>query len=209
MRQRLPESPPLFPEDQVTDRSERFLAAELVREKLFRKLGEEIPYGLTVEIESFKTEGATLHIHALIWVEKSGHKPIVIGKHGALLKAVGRKRAKTCSRRSTAKCFCACGSRSRKAGRTTNGRCAASVTRTSEGKVAAAFPRRVVARRSIQNHWIPACAGMTARRSDRNHWISACAGMTAEVRHKPLDSRLRGSDGGGPTETAGFPLARG
>ncbi|MCO6414315.1 MAG: GTPase Era [Thiogranum sp.] len=91
VRKRLPQSPPFFPEDQVTDRSERFLAAELVREKLFRKLGEEIPYGLTVEIESFKTEGETLHIHALIWVEKSGHKPIVIGKNGALLKAVGQE----------------------------------------------------------------------------------------------------------------------
>lgn len=91
VRKRLPEAPPFFPEDQVTDRSERFLAAELVREKLFRKLGEEIPYGLTVEIESFKTEGAMLHIHALIWVEKSGHKPIVIGKNGALLKAVGQE----------------------------------------------------------------------------------------------------------------------
>ena len=87
----LPESPPFFPEDQVTDRSERFLAAELVREKLFRKVGDEIPYGLTVEIESFKTEGGTLHIHALIWVEKSSHKPIVSGNKGALLKAVGKE----------------------------------------------------------------------------------------------------------------------
>ena len=91
VRKCLPESAPLFPEDQVTDRSERFLAAELVREKLFRKLGEEIPYGLTVEIESFKNEGHTLHIHALIWVEKSSHKPIVIGNKGALLKAVGQE----------------------------------------------------------------------------------------------------------------------
>jgi GTP-binding protein Era len=56
VRDRLPESPPCYSEDQVTDRSERFLAAELVREKLFRKLGEEIPYGLTVEIERFRTE---------------------------------------------------------------------------------------------------------------------------------------------------------
>ncbi len=91
VREYLPESPPLYPEDQVTDRSERFLAAELVREKLFRKLGEEIPYGLTVEIECFRSEKKTLHIHALIWVEKSGHKAIVIGAKGERLKAVGRE----------------------------------------------------------------------------------------------------------------------
>ncbi len=88
--QRLPLSPPFYPEDQVTDRSERFLAAELVREKLFRRLGEEVPYGLTVEIESFKEEKGVLHIHALIWVEKTSHKPIVIGSKGELLKQVGR-----------------------------------------------------------------------------------------------------------------------
>jgi GTP-binding protein Era len=87
----LPQAPPLFDEDQVTDRSQRFLAAELVREKLFRKLGEEIPYGLTVEIESFKDQGGVLHIHALIWVEKTSHKPIVIGNKGLLLKEVGRE----------------------------------------------------------------------------------------------------------------------
>ncbi|HHJ15284.1 MAG TPA: GTPase Era [Gammaproteobacteria bacterium] len=91
VRKHLPHAPPLYDEDQVTDRSERFLAAELVREKLFRKLGEEIPYGLTVEIESFKTEKKLLHIHALIWVEKSSHKPIVIGNKGERLKEVGRE----------------------------------------------------------------------------------------------------------------------
>jgi GTP-binding protein Era len=87
----LPQSPPWYDEDQVTDRSQRFLAAELVREKLFRKLGEEIPYGLTVEIESFKENSGVLHIHALIWVEKASQKPIVIGKKGLLLKEVGRE----------------------------------------------------------------------------------------------------------------------
>ena len=91
IREHLPVSVPFYPEDQVTDRSERFLAAELVREKLFRKLGDEIPYGLTVEIESFKEEEKILHIHALIWVEKSSLKPIVIGHKGALLKAVGKE----------------------------------------------------------------------------------------------------------------------
>ncbi|HFD79319.1 MAG TPA: GTPase Era [Gammaproteobacteria bacterium] len=91
VRRLLPESPPFYPEDQVTDRSERFLAAELVREKLFRKLGEEIPYGLTVEIERFRNEGKVLHIHALIWVEKASHKPIVIGNKGERLREVGRE----------------------------------------------------------------------------------------------------------------------
>jgi GTP-binding protein Era len=85
----LPEAPPLYPEDQVTDRSERFLAAELVREKLFRKLGQEVPYGLTVEIERFEQEGNLRRIHALIWVGRDSHKAIVIGKGGALLKEVG------------------------------------------------------------------------------------------------------------------------
>jgi GTP-binding protein Era len=89
VRDRLPESPPYYSEDQVTDRSERFLAAELVREKLFRKLGEEIPYGLTVEIERFSTEKKILQIYALIWVEKESHKPIVIGNKGERLKEVG------------------------------------------------------------------------------------------------------------------------
>ncbi len=91
VRQRLPESPPFYAEDQVTDRSERFLAAELVREKLFRRLGEEVPYGLTVEIERFETQKGTLHIHALIWVEKKRHKPIVIGGKGERLKGIGRE----------------------------------------------------------------------------------------------------------------------
>ena len=87
----LPVAQPFYDEDQVTDRSQRFLAAELVREKLFRRLGEEIPYGLTVEIESFKEEGNLLRIHALIWVEKASQKPIVIGHKGQLLKDVGRE----------------------------------------------------------------------------------------------------------------------
>jgi GTP-binding protein Era len=85
----LPVAPPLFPEDQVTDRSVRFLAAELVREKLFRKLGKELPYGLTVEIEQFRNEATIAHIHALIWVERKSQKYIVIGKQGRMLKQVG------------------------------------------------------------------------------------------------------------------------
>ena len=87
----LPESAPFFPPDQVTDRSERFLVAERVREKLFRKLGKELPYGLTVEVEHFRREGRIVHIHALIWVERRSQKNIVIGKQGAVLKEVGRQ----------------------------------------------------------------------------------------------------------------------
>jgi GTP-binding protein Era len=90
----LPEAPAMFPEDQITDRPVRFLAAELVREKLFRKLGRELPYGLTVEIESFKTEGAVTHIHALIWVERKSQKNIVIGRQGRMLKEVGTEARK-------------------------------------------------------------------------------------------------------------------
>jgi len=67
----------------------RFLAAELVREKLFRKLGRELPYGLTVQIEEYRSEPAITHIHALIWVERDSQKNIVIGKGGRVLKEVG------------------------------------------------------------------------------------------------------------------------
>jgi len=87
----LPESAPFYPEDQVTDRSERFLVAERVREKLFRKLGRELPYGLTVEVEDFRREAHIVHIHALIWVERQSQKNIVIGKQGRVLKEVGQQ----------------------------------------------------------------------------------------------------------------------
>ncbi len=87
----LPESVPFFPEDQITDRSERFLVAERVREKLFRKLGKELPYGITVEIERFRREQNIIHIHALIWVERQSQKSIVIGRQGRVLKEVGRE----------------------------------------------------------------------------------------------------------------------
>ncbi|MCG6976376.1 MAG: GTPase Era [Acidiferrobacterales bacterium] len=85
----LPEQPPLFPEDQLTDRSERFMAAEFVREQIFRSLGQEVPYSVAVEIERFKKEKKILHINALIWVEKSGQKAILIGKGGDRLKQIG------------------------------------------------------------------------------------------------------------------------
>jgi GTP-binding protein Era len=85
----LPEAPPLYGEDEVTDRSERFLAAELVREKLFRLLGEELPYAATVTVDKFDTEGNLRRIHASIVVDRPGHKAIVIGKGGEKLKQIG------------------------------------------------------------------------------------------------------------------------
>ena len=84
----LPESAPIFAEDDLTDRSERFLAAEFLREKLFRRLGEELPYGMTVEIERFETEGSLRRINAAIIVDRPAHKAIVIGKGGEQLKAI-------------------------------------------------------------------------------------------------------------------------
>jgi GTP-binding protein Era len=81
----------LFPADQVTTASERFLAAELIREKLTRLLREELPYALTVEIERFADEERLTRIHALIWVERTSQKGIVIGEKGATLREVGRQ----------------------------------------------------------------------------------------------------------------------
>lgn len=89
--ERLPERPFLFAEDELTTASQRFLAAELVREKLFRRLREELPYALTVEIERFEERPHRLHIHAVIWVERPGQKAIVIGDKGANLREVGRQ----------------------------------------------------------------------------------------------------------------------
>ena len=89
----LPESPQLYPPDQLTDVSDRFMAAEIVREKLTRRLQEEVPYGLVVEIEGMgeaEDEPGKLVIQAVIWVERTGQKAIVIGKGGDVLKEVGR-----------------------------------------------------------------------------------------------------------------------
>ncbi len=83
----LPEGAPLFPEDQLTDRSERFFAAELMREQLMQRYGEELPYRTSVEIERFEQQDGRYQIHALIWVERSSQKAIIIGKQGEALKA--------------------------------------------------------------------------------------------------------------------------
>lgn len=80
----------IFPANQFTDRSSRFLAAELVREQLFRHLGEELPYSITVETEQFDDEKKLYRIAAVIYVERDGQKSIVIGKKGELLKSVGK-----------------------------------------------------------------------------------------------------------------------
>lgn len=87
----LPEHAAHFEAEQITDRSERFLAAEFVREQVFRSFGQEVPYAAAVEIAEFREEPKHLHIEAVIWVEKEGQKAILIGKGGAGLKEIGRR----------------------------------------------------------------------------------------------------------------------
>jgi GTP-binding protein Era len=84
----MPESEAQYGEDEITDRSERFLAGELVREQLMLRLGEEVPYSATVEIEKFEEDGEMLRIAAVVWVERESQKPIVIGKGGERMKAI-------------------------------------------------------------------------------------------------------------------------
>lgn len=103
--QLLPESGSFFPEDQITDRSERFLAAEFIREKLMRSLGEEVPYALTVEIERFEDQGGLKKINAIIWVSRPGQKGIIIGKGGSLLKRIGEQARKDMERTFDSKVF--------------------------------------------------------------------------------------------------------
>jgi GTP-binding protein Era len=91
--QRLPMAPPLFPEEQLTDQTERFLVAEIIRERLFHHTGEEIPYAVAVVIEEFdeSRRPELVSIRAVIYVEKDSQKGIVIGKGGRLLKRVGQE----------------------------------------------------------------------------------------------------------------------
>jgi GTP-binding protein Era len=89
VRRFLPFSRPLYDEEQFTDRSERFLAAELIREQLMMRLHQEIPYSLAVGIEEFKRTDKLLRVGAVVWVERPGQKQIVIGKDGSVLKQVG------------------------------------------------------------------------------------------------------------------------
>ena len=86
----LPESPPLFPQDMYTDRNEQFHVAEIIREKLTLQLHQEMPYGLTVQVERLVREERGIAISAIIWVERDSQKGIAIGKNGGVLKKVGR-----------------------------------------------------------------------------------------------------------------------
>ena len=86
----LPESPPLFPEDMQTDRSDEFHIAEIIREKLTLMLHQEMPYGLTVQVERMVKEEKGIAINAVIWVERDSQKGIAVGKNGSVLKKVGR-----------------------------------------------------------------------------------------------------------------------
>lgn len=87
----MPVQPALYGQDEITDKSQRFLAGELVREQLMRQLGAELPYATTVEIEQFEADGELLRIGAVIWVERDGQKAIVIGKGGERLREIGSK----------------------------------------------------------------------------------------------------------------------
>lgn len=94
VRQHLPEGTPVYGEDEITDRSERFLAAEILREKVFRLSGDEVPYSVSVEIEKFETVGNLRRIFAAIIVDREGQKPILIGNKGERLKEIGTQARK-------------------------------------------------------------------------------------------------------------------
>lgn len=89
LRELLPQGPYAYPADQLTDRDERFFAAEILREKLFLLLGSELPYECEIELNSFKQEGRLRKIEATVWVSRESQKPIVLGAGGALLKRIG------------------------------------------------------------------------------------------------------------------------
>jgi len=94
IRRHLHEGEPIYGEDEITDRSERFLAAEIVREKVFRLLGDEIPYSISVEIEKYETVGELRRVYAAIIVDRDSQKPILIGKKGEKLKEIGTQARK-------------------------------------------------------------------------------------------------------------------
>ena len=89
IRKHLPEGKPNYDADDITDRPERFLAAELVRERIFRLLGDELPYSIAVDVEKFELDGTMRRIAVTIYVDKQSHKAIVIGEKGATLKRIG------------------------------------------------------------------------------------------------------------------------
>lgn len=94
VRSLLPVNPPFFPADQISDRNERFFASEFIREKLFKKLGDELPYNIAVTIDEFKEDEKLASIYATVWVGSASQKAIVIGKNGQLLKSVGESARK-------------------------------------------------------------------------------------------------------------------
>ncbi|MBE7043437.1 MAG: GTPase Era [Ruminococcaceae bacterium] len=98
MKKFLPYGPRYFPDDMVTDQSERQIAAELIREKVLRFLSQEVPHGVAVEIEGMKTEGEMCRINAVIYTEKASHKMILIGKNGAMMKKIGTSARKELER---------------------------------------------------------------------------------------------------------------
>lgn len=101
----LPEGPPFFPEDAMTDLPERFIVAEMIREKVFRLTGQEVPYSIAVTIESFAMKNKKAIIHALIHVEKDSQKGIIIGKGGEKLKQIGQEARQDIERFLNAKIF--------------------------------------------------------------------------------------------------------
>lgn len=108
LQEYLPEGPHLFPDDQLTDRPVKFLCAELLREKIFRFCGQELPYSVTVDIESFKEEDNLIRIHALILVEKENHKRMIIGDKGKKLKEMATDARKDMERLLEKKVFLQC-----------------------------------------------------------------------------------------------------
>jgi len=109
VRPYLPASGALFEEDAITDRGERFLAAEILREKVFRLTGDEIPYGVAVEIESFvETDTGLRRIAAIIWVDREAHKPILLGEGGGQLKRIASEARRDMERLFDAKVFLQC-----------------------------------------------------------------------------------------------------
>ena len=107
MENLLPEGPPFFPEDTLTDAPERFIAAEMIREKVFRLTGQEIPYSTAVTIDSFKEEkkGALVRIYATIHIERNSQKGIIIGKQGSKLKQIGEASRKEIERMLSTRVF--------------------------------------------------------------------------------------------------------
>jgi GTP-binding protein Era len=103
--QHLPESPSLYPEDEATDRDERFLAAEAVREKIFRLLGDEIPYATTVSVDHFEQEGSLRRIHVTVFVEKPGQRALILGEDGQRIKEIATQARLDLERRFGGKVF--------------------------------------------------------------------------------------------------------